>query len=102
MTKMNTYLKKISRGSNYQKFYIYSPPKVNIISGFRPSGSPVTAEEENLEQLCPTRVELAKPRRLLNTEQNWRVIVNIPPKFQQSVRLETCLQVCSLIIISRK
>ena len=48
-----------------------------------------------MEQLCPTRVELAKRRRLLNTDKKWRVVVNIGPKFQQTVRLETCLQVCT-------
>eukprot|EP00093_Oithona_nana_P004861 04861.XXX_159267_158449_1 [CDS] Oithona nana genome sequencing. len=64
-------------------------------TNLRPSGSPILSgrtEEESMEQLCPTRVELAKPRRLLNTDKKWRVIVNIGPKFQQTVRLETCLQ----------
>lgn len=56
-----------------------------------------------MEQLCPTRVELAKPRRLLNTDKKWRVIVNIGPKFQQTVRLETCLQVQLIVpLITRK
>ena len=49
-----------------------------------------------MEQLCPTRVELAKLRRLLNTEKQWRVIVNLGPNFQQTVRLETCLQVLTV------
>ena len=43
--------------------------------------------------LCPSHVELAQPRRLLNVERQWRVILNDGQKFQQTVRLETCSKV---------
>ena len=43
--------------------------------------------------LCPHKVELAQPRRLLNAERRWRVILNDGHNFQQTVRLETCLKV---------
>ena len=44
--------------------------------------------------LCTSRVELARPRRMLNVEHQWRVIVNDGSNFQQTIRLETCLKVC--------
>ena len=43
--------------------------------------------------LCSSRVEFARPRRLLNVEMEWRVIVNDGQKLQQTVRLETCSKV---------
>ena len=43
--------------------------------------------------LCSSRVEFARPRRLLNVETEWRVIVNDGQKLQQTVRLETCSKV---------
>lgn len=43
--------------------------------------------------LCLSRVEFARPRRLLNVDRQWRVIVNDGHNLQQSVRLETCLKV---------
>ena len=46
-----------------------------------------------LGPLCSSRVEYARPRRLLNVEMQWRVIVNDGQKLQQTVRLETCLKV---------
>ena len=43
--------------------------------------------------LCPHKVELAQPRRLLNVERQWRVILNDGQNFQQTVRLESCVKV---------
>ena len=51
-----------------------------------------------LGPLCSSRVEYARPRRLLNAEMQWRVIVNDGQKLQQTVRLETCLKVKIIMV----
>ena len=51
-----------------------------------------------LGPLCSSRVEYARPRRLLNVEMQWRVIVNDGQKLQQTVRLETCLKVKRIMV----